>query len=267
MVDLVVVGVGLFASVVGLGACLTGWRKRKHHRLITETPTTDVRHIDSEGQVELAGEIDGTADGDGFVSPIGRADDTVLAAWEVEEWNESGDHSNWQTVGSGIDSTPFRLSDGTDQVRVAIEDRDDDVIREWEEFPVVENVGVDDEPPEHIETFEREHDLPEQSGSITNVVDVGKAHGDRRYSEQALGPGDGIYLLGYARAAEGATTPLHPDEAVVTPVDDGAFIVSDLTEDALTDRLSTSYRLWLAGGAIAVLLGIGVVVSETTPLL
>jgi hypothetical protein len=236
--------------------------------LVTETPTTDIRNISSEEQIELAGEISGPVDSDGFTSPIGQTDDTVLAAWEAEEWDESGDHGgDWRTLASGIDSTPFHLNDGTDQVRVAIENRADDVVREWGEFPVVETVGVDDDSSAHIEEFESEHDVSEQSGSVTNVVDVGNAHGDRRYSERALGSGEEIYLLGHARAADGATTPLHPENAVVTPVDDGTFIISDLSEDVLTDQLSTSYRLWLAGGASAVILGIGLVIAETISLL
>lgn len=253
--------------IFGLVAAGIGWHQRKQYQLIAGTPTTDIRNIDSEGLVELKGTISGSADGSGFVSPIGQTDETVFAAWLVQEWNEHTPNSgsNWKLLASGTDSETFHLDDGTDQVRVVVEDHP--TVTQKIEDPVIEEVDVESETPAHIEEFVQETpDLSEQSGSITNRVDVGNAHGDRKYTEWTLGLGDEIYILGHVHAAEGATTPLHPEDAIVRLTDGEKSILSDMSEEELTLRGGTSYRLAFAGGAIALILGVGLIVAGTTPL-
>ena len=286
MVDLLLVGAGLVAGIVGLVFAYTGWLNRKQRRLVAETGTTEVRGIDEEGRVEVKGEV--VTDGGAFTSPIGRAD-AVLAAWEVEEWNERGDTSNWRTLASGVYSEPFRVDDGTGAVEVSLTDRVsgesesllsldstvandgvavDNVTCEFEEFPVVEEVGAESEPPEHIRSFVAgERGVSGQSGSITNLVDIGNAHGDRRYAERALAPGEEVYLLGHAEADAGATHPLHPEDVVLTAGDEEPFIVSDHAEDALVDQFGSGYRRSLAVGVALVVAGIAAVVAGATPLL
>jgi hypothetical protein len=182
---------------------------------------------------------------------------------------------------------PFYINDGTAQVRVAIEDQSSKkgflsrhwslvtegvaaggVVAEFKDFPVKAETGAESDSPAHIEAFVRsEGTLSTQSGSITNLIDIGNAHGDRRYSEQSLGPGEEVYLIGNAQAADGATMPYHPEDVVVTPTNDGSFIFSNLTEDALTDRLSSSYRRALAVGVVAIVIAVGALVAGTIPIL
>jgi hypothetical protein len=123
MPDIILVMGGFVAGLIGLAAVYYGWQKYKQHRLITETPTTKIRDIDSEGQVELIGEISSLADGGGFASPIGQTDDIVFAAWKAEEWNERGDWESWRTLATGMRAEPFYIDDGTDKVQVAIENQ------------------------------------------------------------------------------------------------------------------------------------------------
>jgi hypothetical protein len=288
MVSIILVIGGFIAVAIGLTVAYRGQQKRKLHQLVTETPTTEVQNIDSEGRVELTGEISSPADGGDFASPIGQRDNTVFSGWKAEEWNERGDHSSWKTLSSGIHTEPFYLDDGTGQVQVTIDNQanggsrwiptnrsiasegvsPNGVVCEFNDFPVVKEVGAESESPAHIGEFVRgERSLSAQSGSITNIVDIGNAHGDRRYSEGTLGLDEEIYLIGHAETTNGATTPLHPDDVVITPGDDGQFLISNLSEDALTDRLSTSYRFALAGGAVVIVIGIGLLVAGTTPLL
>ncbi|EMA40991.1 GIDE domain-containing protein [Halococcus hamelinensis] len=286
MVDLALVGVGLVVGVVGLVFAYTGWLNRKQRRLVTETGTTEVRGIDEEGRVEVKGEVD--ADQGVFTSPIGQSD-AVLAAWEVEEWNERGDTSNWRTLASGVYSEPFHVDDGTGTVEVSLTDRVsgesesllsldstvagdgvavDNVTCEFEAFPVVEEVGAESEPPEHVRSFVAgERGVSGQLGSITNLVDIGNAHGDRRYSERALGPGEAVYLLGHAEADADAPHPLHPEDVVLTAGNEEPFILSDHAEDALVDQFGSGYRRSLAIGVVLVVVGIAAVVAGTTPLL
>lgn len=276
---------GLAGCVFGGLLAYTGWKRRRTHQLITDTETTDIQQISDEGRVEIEGQVVGPADGNsGFTSPISQTEQTVLTAWEVEEWDEGGKRSNWKTLASGVYSTPFVIDDGTDQIHVSIgdrvsEDRDllptdrsvategtaaDGVTCEFESFPAVE-IDAESESPEHIRRFLKgESGLSEQSDSIRNLVNVGNAHGDRRYHEGILTAGDDIYVLGHIQADDGATTPLHPEEAVITPAEDEPFVVSDQHEEALTAQLG-GYRSRLAGGALVVVLGLGMIVAGLTP--
>ncbi|SIR46828.1 E3 Ubiquitin ligase [Haladaptatus litoreus] len=216
-----------------------------------------------------------------FSSRSAQNPDTLLAAWEVKEWSESGGTENWQTLASGIRSVPFVVNDGTGEIRVDIGDRVDDgtdwlpneraianngtavddltcIFKDW---PVTE-VGAESETPQYIREFiTGESSVGEQSGSITNLVDVGNSHGDRRYYEQTLSPGDDIYLLGNVHAERGATTPLQADDAVIEPVDGERFVISDRDEDELTNELSGNYRRSLALSGGLVVLGIGLIIA------
>lgn len=286
MVSILFVVGGIIAGIIGLAAAYYGWQKHQQHELITETETTEIRNIDTEGPVELIGEISNSEEDNKFVSPIGRKVGTVFSAWKSEEWSEHGDWSSWRTLANGIQAEPFHIDDGTGQVQVAIEDcaskkgflsrhwsiasegvAVDGVVCELDDFSIAEVVGAESDSPAHIEEFVRgESALAGQSGSITNVVDVGKAHGDRRYYERAFGPGEEIYLIGHVQATDGATTPLGPEDVVISPTN-GTFILSNLSEDALIDRLNSSYQLSLGLGVVAIVVAIGLFVAGTTPLL
>lgn len=58
-------------------------------------------------------------------------------------------------------------------------------------------VPPDEAPPASIQRFVDETDaVSPASDSITNVVDLGRKHGRRRYREALLVPGDHCYALG-----------------------------------------------------------------------
>ncbi|MFC5971072.1 E3 ubiquitin ligase family protein [Halomarina salina] len=287
---------GGIALLLGGGvAGLFGWRRRGHQQLVAETPTTDVRTIADPGVVELVGTVEPAPDaGPGtFSSPIGQRD-CVVAGWEAEEWSERGDHSNWWTLGDGVRSVPFYLDDGTDRVLVEpgrhsdpssklteklgdLGDFDasvsvDNVVVDFHTLPVVQRVGAESETPAHIRRFvDGERAVGRQTGSVTNLVDIGNAHGDRRYYENTIAPGEEVYLLGYVRARDASDRDgnvcLRPETALVTPPredEDGAFILSARGEDALLrgDRVATAA---LAGGVLAVLVGFSLLAGVVVP--
>lgn len=274
----------LFAGVVllGIGGVVAWYGRGQHqrYRLVTETPTTEILNLREEGPVELEGEV--TAE-ETFRSPIGD-EEAVLSAWEIEEWDERGESGMWETRASGVYSRPFAVDDGTGEVRVEVEDHvkgeDDghfdvqapgvDVDRKlssgvsvdgvycaFEDFPVEVTVPPDRDPPERIAEFvQGEAGVSEQTGSITNFLDAGNKHGERRYYEQTIQPGQEVYLLGEARAAPDATRPLKPEDVVVTQSeDDGHLIVSDQSEASLVEDLGR-YRWAYAGAAVMGLTGI-----------
>jgi len=282
-VGLVVFGI---AGLVGR----YGRRQQRRRALVAETPTSAVREIAEEGLVELEGRV--VAD-ETFRSPI-RGDESVLSAWEIEEWNESGTTDQWETRATGVYAAPFALDDGTGEVRVEIADRVegeddghvdiqlgsinfdqflssgvsvDDVLCAFERFPVETTVPPDADPPERIAEFVRgESGIAPQTDSITNLVDVGNKHRERRYYEATIEPGQEVYLLGEVRAKPDATRPLGPGDAVVEPpADDGPLILSDQSEEQLLSDLARykyAYAVAAVLGAVGVallLVGVGAV--------
>lgn len=279
-----------FAAVFVGGALLViagvvgryGRRQHRRRSLVAGTPTTDVRAIDDEGRIELTGTV--VAD-ETFDSPI-QDDESVLAAWEIEEWNESGTSDMWETRATGVYTRAFALDDGTGEVRIEIDDRVagedsghtdiklgpvdldrtissgvsvEDVWCSFEHFRAETTVPPDADPPERIAQFvQGEAGISPQTGSITNLVDVGTKHGERRYYEGTIEPGQEIYLLGTAEATSDATYPLGPDDVVITPPaadEDGSLIVSDRTEEELLSELG-QYRWVYAVAAILCVVGI-----------
>ncbi|GGL68330.1 GIDE domain-containing protein [Halocalculus aciditolerans] len=287
----VLVVVGVVLLFVAAFAGVYGRRQHRKSALVEGTETTSVRDIDEEGRVEVKGTVRAE---EGFESPI-AGERSVLSAWEVEEWDERGGSEMWETRAAGVYATPFEVDDGTDSVRVDVGSHVDDassgtgiddvqvgvvdvdrflsngvavdgVHAALEGFSVEASVPPDAEPPERIAAFVRgETSVETQTNSITNVLDVGTVHGERRYYEGTLTPGDEIYLLGEVRAAENATYPLKPDDVTVAPPDDGHLIVSDESEAELVDSFG-QYTYAYAGaavaavaGAIALAIGAGVV--------
>ncbi|GGN12913.1 GIDE domain-containing protein [Halarchaeum nitratireducens] len=274
------IAVGVALLLVAAFAGVYGRRQHRRSALVRNTETTDVWDVREEGRVELKGTV--RAD-EPFDSPI-RGDPAVLSAWEVEEWDERGDSEMWETRAEGVYATPFALDDGTGRVTVDVGDHvddvssgtgvheiqvgpidvdrlagvgvsADDVLAVLDDFAVGVSVPPDADPPERVADFVRgEAGLAEQRDSITNVLDFGTAHGERRYYEGVLAPDDDVYVLGHARATEGATHPLKPEDVVVTPRE--SFIVSDMPESELADAFGT-YRYAYVGAALAAVVGLG----------
>lgn len=273
----------VFAGVAGW----FGWKQHRKQRLVSATPTTEIGSITDEGTVEITGEVNSE---DPFDSPI-KGTEAVVSAWEIEDWDETGQSGMWQTKASGLYSTPFTIDDGTGQVQVAIGDHladesgtgisdmqlgpldfdqfltdgvtIDNVASSLERFAAVTTVPPDADPPERIAEFlEGETTIAEQSGSITNVLDVGHAHGERRFYEGTIAPGDEVYLLGEATATDGATHPLGPDDVEIRPPDDGLLLVSDQSEQEILADLG-KYKLAYGVAAGFALLGVGLLAVGT----
>jgi hypothetical protein len=273
--------VGIVLLIIATFAGVYGRRQHRRSTLVRDTETTDIRNIKSESLVELKGTI--RAD-DSFDSPI-AGETTAVSAWEVEEWDERGSSDMWETRAEGIYAVPFELDDGTGRVRVDVGNHVNDassgtgiqevqvgpvdidrfvsngvtvdnVLAPLENFSVEISVPPDGDPPERIAEFVRgEAEIGPQTDSITNIIDFGTKHGERRYYEGTLGPGDEIYLLGQSRADENATRPLKPEDVVITPPDDGQFIISNKSEAELVDAFG-QYTYAYAGAAVAAIAGI-----------
>jgi len=258
---------------LGFVGIYTGWKRRRIRTRMAEIDPTPVRELASPGTVELEGTatpVDAPLD-----APLTDRE-AVVAAWTVEEWDERGDRGNWREVARGVESAAFELDDGTGAVEVApVSKRDtagkwtqttgvtaadgvrlDDVLVEFDSFPVREAVAPDADPPERVRRLHRDHDLYEDTGSVTNAVDIGKKHGRRRYATQVIEPGDGTYVLGQVRARDDRHREhFRPGEVVVTDPDDGLFILSNQDATSLEGEFESAARASLVGGAVSLVVG------------
>ncbi|MFB6303617.1 MAG: GIDE domain-containing protein [Haloferacaceae archaeon] len=271
--DLVAVPVVLVT--LGFVGVYTGWKRRRIHARMAAAEATPVRELASPGVVEVEGEA--VPAGEPVTAPVtGR--DAVVAAWTVEEWDERGDTSRWREVARGIEASAFEVDDGTAAVRVEPVSRRDtagkwtqttgvsaadgvrveDVLAEFETFPTEAEVAPDEDPPEGIRRLHDDHGLYEDTGSITNAVDVGRKHGRRRYAEQVIRPGDEAYVLGRVEARDDPDrTRFRPAEAAVTVPDDGPLVLSDQSEASIEAEFESAARTLLVAGAVSTLVGVG----------
>jgi hypothetical protein len=270
--DLVAVPV-LFVTL-GFVGIYTGWKRRAIHARLTGVDRTPIRELASPGIVELAGTP--TPVDDPLDAPLtDRA--AVVAAWKIEEWDERGDRGHWREVALGIEAPAFELDDGTVEID-PVSKRDtagkwtqttgvsaadgvrlDDVLVEFDTFPVREEATPDAEPPASVRRLHRDHGLYEDTGSVTNAVDIGKKHGRRRYFAQVIEPGDEAYVLGHVRARDGLRRErFRPGEAVVTPPDDGLLILSNQDAASLEGEFASSAKARLVGGGVSIVVGVAI---------
>lgn len=281
---------GVILLIIAVFAAIYGRRQHRKYALVEDTETTDIRDIKDEGLVELKGTV---RTDNPVASPI-TGEKSTLSTWEVEEWDEHGESEMWQTRATGIYAVPFELDDDTGRVRVDVGNHVNDTssgtgIHDIQVGPVdidrflsngvtVDNIQVtldgfsvetsvppDADPPERIKGFvQGEASVGMQTDSITNVLDVGTKHGERRYYEGTIGPNDDIYLLGQACATEDATHPLKPEDIVISPLNNNQFIISDKSEAELTksfDQYKYAYAGAIAAavaGVVAIVVGVGI---------
>ncbi len=267
------VTIPVVVATLGAVGLYTGWKRRRVYAAMADLDPTPVREVASPGTVE----IEGTArPGDGLVEAPMTGREAVAVAWTVEEWDERGDTSHWREVARGVEVAPFAVDDGTGAIDVDPVSRSDaagkwtqttgvtasdgvrmdDVLLEFEAFDVQAELAPDEEVPDRLADLHAEHGLYEDTGSITNAVDVGRKHGRRRYKEAIVAPGDDAYVLGRAEdASDPSRERLRPEDAHVTVPDDGLMIVSDQGEDSIEAEYRAGFRLPVAGGAVALVLG------------
>ncbi|WP_256296972.1 E3 ubiquitin ligase family protein [Haloarchaeobius salinus] len=190
--------------------------------------------------------------------------DCLVCRWTVEEYQQSGKHSHWKTVDSGVWSRPFVLADDTGRVLV----EPDGAAFSLAEDDTVE-VDGGDAPPRRVQQFIGANDRVDDEDRELDLGIVTLSTGnDRRYVEERLDPGDSAYVFGYARANR---RPGSGVEGVVAgpPADRGGshldrlfgplFLVSDTTERGVLRRLR--WKVFVPG-----LLGVALVAVGLSPL-
>ncbi|USZ67839.1 E3 ubiquitin ligase family protein [Halorussus salilacus] len=257
----------LALAAVGVGAwfCYRGWTLHRQRKLMENTPTDDVWHLDL-GPAEITGTAN-AIDGETLRAPF--TEESCLAAeWEIEEWDESGKHSGWETVGSGtVSVSAFEVEDETGTITVRPEGAEFDIDEHAEE--TIE-VGGPDDPPEPVREFLASDATPGASSQpLIEALDWGQQHGDRKYHQHLLKPSEEAYVYGTVHPRDDWEAPTRPEHMEIRKADERAepmFLVSDRPQDELVR--SRTVGLWripvgvvlaaLGGWMLLAGLGIGV---------
>lgn len=251
MVDVVAIGTGLLFTAIGLGLVIVGAlvvrygrREQRRSNRLSETETTEIDFLEP-GTVEIKGTARPVEDGATVEGPL-SGDEALVTTVEVDKRVSTRHGSSWQTIHDDETVRPFRVDDGTGEVRVD-PPRDANVALDVTRT-VVEG---DEEPPEGIRRFvQREEavDAADEGGLISSGE-------KRRYGEGLIEPGEDVYVFGHAVEESGDAWGEH--RYVIT--DDDAldeFLLSDRSEEELTSGKKIGAVILYAVGGFLLLLGL-----------
>jgi hypothetical protein len=218
-----------------------GFRQYRTKRLIEDTPREKVRSM-AAGRTELVG-VAKPREGP-FECPF-TAGKAVLARYEIEEYREDDDGSDWVTVDSGLLTAPFDLDDGTGSVCI---DADERVTLHVSEANCTRTYvdGSETEPAPIRRFLERRPSVDANSdGMLRSLFDD-----RRRYTQEVVPPGTEVYVYGNASDRGGESGLETDDQRLVVGHDDttGRFIVSDMGEKRLTTTLGRTAPLMMLIG-------------------
>jgi|AntRauMinimDraft_4_1070384.scaffolds.fasta_scaffold01634_3 hypothetical protein len=256
MVGSVVISLSSLVFVVmGILTLNKGRTERAESTRMEETRTTPIRDLEP-GPVEIKGTVHGTDDATLQKSPI-TGTDALAVHVEVKELHSDGNGpGNWRTIFEDQTAEPMFIDDGTSEGLVDLPE-DGGLNLEQSEW----KVEAGDDPPEEIQRYVEN----EPALDLPNGVDVGPlSTGERRrYLEGTLKPDEDVYLLGTARETEAGWD--NREYVIDEPTSDGDFILSDKSEATLIEEGQSSGLVFLAAGALMVVIGLASLLSPFLP--
>jgi hypothetical protein len=247
----------------GLYLIWVGFRRWRQRTLMRNTPTEQAQSL-SIGPSEITGTAVPTPEGP-MQAPFSE-DDCVLAKYEIEEYDTSGDDSSWDTVDEGTLFKPFFVDDGTGRVLVrpheeTTYDLDPD---DWS-TTYVDSSGRGPSPVQRFVETSNDLDYPSDSSGKSN---------DRKYKQNLIRTDESVYVFGTVQPRDRESVPgdaANADRLVIEKVTDDSmrellFLVSDDTEHSLIDR--RRWALWRApAGGLFLTLGFAMALLMAAPLL
>lgn len=256
----ITVGIALLIIAVVFG--YYGAKKYQFYRHLTQN-TDDAMSLSNGELANIDGRVKEAVDTP-LEAPI-TGDESMLATWLIEEWNQQGETSQWARRGAGIVSVPYTVTAQNGQsIRVSIPNQaatreqsylnktpaGDSALQSKDAVAVNGIVGAldaekaqvtvepDETPPQQVQTFLTSLDnVEEGSASVRNLVDFGRQHGKRRYTIQTLGSGDKVFVHGEADATSTPTTIVAADPYTV---------VSSMSGDEYRSEVRENVRFYAA---------------------
>jgi len=240
------------AVVVFLGGLYfiwLGFRRWKQRTLIRDTPTEQAQSL-SVGPSEVSGTAVPPPEGP-ITAPFSD-EDCLVAEYEIEEYDTSGDDSSWDTIKQGTFFCPFFVEDETGAVLVRPhEDTNYDLDPDDWTTTYVDSAS---QGPQPIQWF------VENTDDLTFPSDESGNGNDRKYKQNLIRTQESVYVFGTVRPREHHTVPegaSNADRLVIEKITDDSlqepmFLISDDEEHDLIDR--RRWALWRApvGGVFLV---------------
>lgn len=255
-------GYAVLAFAAGLWLVYVGFKRRKQRALMNDTPTEQVESL-SMGPSELTG-VAVTEDHAAETAPF-TDDKCVVAEWEIEEYDDSNgddDPGGWQTVETGLRTTPFYVDDGTGTALVR--PHEDATYELAEEDWTTVEVDSSNDGPAPVRQFVERNGIGYPTGGSGR-------DGDRRYKQNLIEPAEDVYVFGTVQPHDGATGTSNADNLVIEKVgeDDSRmepmFMIADEPEQELvSDR---RWALWrLPVGVFFTVLSVGLLLGILGPM-
>ena len=236
--------------LIGVIVTLTGLKNWNRRSRILNTPTSPIAQAPGNGAVEIKGRIVPSEQGVVQAPFSGR-----YAVWvrvTVQELRRSGRSSYWATILNEIDARSFFVDDGSGQV-ARIMPQGANVMLDAQN---VGSSGTFNDASPHLQAF-----LASRGLSSTSWLGFNKS---MRYNEEVLAPTDPLYALGPSRRDPGPPVSdgyrMAPSSQLVLYNGAGAaheLILTNKTEEQLTNKLSWGFVGGLVTTGIGALLGLG----------
>jgi hypothetical protein len=253
-------------TVVGLGGLYFIWfgfRRWRQRTLIRDTPSESAQSL-SIGPSEVTGTAVPTPEG-AMTAPFSD-EECVVAEYEVEEYDTSGDDSSWDTVEQGTFFCPFFVDDGTGKVLVRPHD-DTNYDLDPDDWSKT-YVDSSSRGPQPVQWFVQNTDgigFPSDSSGKNN---------DRKYKQNLIRTNETVYTFGTVQPREQHNVPddaSNAERLVIEKITDDSmqepmFLVSDDSEASLIER--RKWALWrLPVGGVFVVIAFAMVLLMAAPLL
>jgi hypothetical protein len=244
---LLVIGGVLF--LVGLILTLTNVKNWKRRQRIIATPTSPISHAPGNGVVEIKGRI--VPGEQGLVQTPFSGRHAVWCRVTVQELRSSGRSSHWHTILTEVDARPFMVDDGSGQL-ARVMPIGANVILDKQN---VASSGTFNDAASHLESF-----LQSRGLKSTSWLGFNKS---MRYEEEVLVPQDALYALGPSRREPGP--PVHDGYRMVPSSQlvmfhgmgpEGELLLTNKTEDQLTNKLLGGFVAGLVLGGLGLVLGL-----------
>jgi hypothetical protein len=251
-VPLLIIG-GIF-FIIGIIVTLSNLKNWKRRQRIIATPTSPIAHAPGNGVVEIKGRV---APGEqGLVQTPFSGRHAVWCRVTVQEQRSSGRNRYWHTILTEVDARPFMVDDGSGQL-ARVMPLGANVMLDKQN---IASSGTFNDAAAHLEAF-----LQSRGLKSTSWLGFNKA---MRYEEEVLAPQDTLYALGPSRREPGP--PVHDGYRMVPGSQlvmfhamgpEGELLLTNKSEDQLTNKLLYGFVAGLVLGGIGVLLGLGGVIA------
>lgn len=196
-------------------------------------------------------EVEGTARGDEKgVESLFTGTVCLAYEYEVQEYQNNGQHSSWKTLDEGGNSVPFLVEDDTGRVQV------DATEAELHLSPETLELSPGDQPPERIAQYIRDTEDVEYQDSTLDLGITELNVGNRqKFIERRLDIDESVHVYGTVENAPAGEWGSRLVDAMLTRDENTPLVISDGSERDTAWRIVKSHLGWPLLAVACLLIG------------